>query len=147
MYHFKGTSPQGFHIFVNVQQVISWEIFLISNLCTGILIFSNFTIWHNNVSDKTDYIFGIRTERDRLYFLHYLSVIPSSRRTLTCSVRSLRNLFIYMWFLICKNVKKLPFFHEDIWLLLGIFAANTADTPESFSIADPKGSHLSQLAW
>lgn len=145
MYHFKGTSPQGFHIFVNVQQVISWEMFLISNLCTGILILSNFTVWHNNVSDKNDYIFGIRTERDRFSAL-FICYFPSSRRTLICSVRSLRNLFIYLWFLICKNVK-VYCFHEDIWILLGSFAANTADTPESFSIADPKGSHLSWLAW
>lgn len=34
-------------------------------------MFSNFTVWHNNISDKSDYIFGIRTESDGLDFLQY----------------------------------------------------------------------------
>lgn len=89
-------------------------MFLISNLCIGTSVVSNPTVWHNNVSDKSDYILDSRIERDRLYFLHSWSVIPSSRRTLTCYVWPFKNLLIYLWFLICKNVKKstpLPWRH------------------------------------
>lgn len=68
---FQRNKPTGLPDFVNVQQAISWAMSLISNLCSGILIFSNFTVWYNNVSDKSDYIFGIRTESNRLDFLQY----------------------------------------------------------------------------
>ena len=87
-------------------------------------------LWHFNIvkfccidsitfPEKSDHIFGVRIESNRLHFCSISSVILSARKTLRCSVGSPRNIFrhfewnfkksLFLWvpFLIHKNLNKL----------------------------------------
>lgn len=61
-------------------------------------------LWHFNIikfccinsitfPEKSDYMFGVRIESNRLDFCSILSVIFSARKALRCSVGLFRNIF------------------------------------------------------